>query len=493
MDLHQRIALGLGVVAASLASGMAAAKESLVVPEVTASVVDPASGAADQGVQVELLVQAGKIKDFQSLGATTTDSSGRATFPAQPVEDLKSLRLEFSWEGATELPRRTIVYHAKVKKGGKSPQGKWGRPDKPKVQYLIEGQADGDCSNLLGLQSGEGSLQITLRRPATYLECKDPEFKFGDLTHIGSRKINKGKINFFSFGDDVRLGQSFYDEVGNSPENPVLQDQFVGQYVQQLIDRIGAGSDNPELKFRVRVIDADVLNAFALPGGYVFVYRGLLEAAETEAELVGVLAHEVAHVTSRHGTEGMTSAIAKVLGALVAGEIVASQIKGDDDTVRELVKGLIFTGTEFWILGGTRKREAEADHLGAQYAWNAGYDPRGLASFFGKFQQARGYKQTRLEQFFSDHPNDDVRIRDVTRKVDYFLPPRQGLIVSSEDFKHMKSRLGQLPPAQASGELAANALFSTFKAENEKLILNELQRYLETEGTEQTESEETEE
>jgi peptidase M48-like protein len=470
--------------------GAAFGKDVLVLPELRASVVDSDGGGAAAGIGVEVQAQTDKGKEYSSLGEATTDASGSATFPSQAVPDIKSLRVAFSWEDAKGVPRRTIVFQAKIKKGGKTTQGKWARVDKPKAQYVAEGEADGDCSNLFAVESGDGRLHITLRRPKTYLACEDPDFKFPDLAKIGSRKINKGKINFFSFNDDMRLGQNFYNEVGASPENPVLQDQAVASYVQNLIDRIGKASDNPDLHYSVRVIDADVLNAFALPGGYVFVYRGLLEAADTESELVGVLAHEIAHVTSRHGTEGMTSAIAKVLGAILAGEIVASQIKGSNDTVRELVKGLIFTGTEFWILGGSRKREAEADHLGAEYAWNAGYDPRGLATFFEKFTQKRGYKQTRLEQFFSDHPNDEERIREVTRKVDYFLPPREGLIVSSAEFKAMKARLSKLPPPTASGELAANALMGTFKAENEKLILTELKQYLDTEGTEEKKSSE---
>jgi predicted Zn-dependent protease len=235
---------------------------------------------------------------------------------------------------------------------------------------------------------------------------------------------------------------------------------MVQTYVQNLVERIGKASDMPDLKFTVQVIDADVLNAFALPGGYVFVYRGLIEASENESELAGVLSHEIAHVTSRHGTEGMTSAIAKVVGATILGGIAANKLGGDDVLVKSLISGVVMTGTQFWILGGTRKREAEADHLGAEYAWRAGYDPRGLGDFFKTLSASRDAKQTRMDQFFSDHPNDEERVKANARDTGYFLPPKSDLIVSSAEYTAVKARLKGMAPSQASGEIAADALFS---------------------------------
>jgi beta-barrel assembly-enhancing protease len=476
------LALVLATIAAAAFAGAdARAAEVLILPQISAVVLDADTGQPAAGVTVEALFQSGKSKELRSLGSAVTDASGRAELPTLKVSDPKTLRLELSWD-VPGLPRRTVAHEAKLKKGSKSPLGRMAKPDRGKSGYVLESKREGDCSNLLSVRSSEARIELSFRRPETYLACTDSGFKFGDLASIGARKINKG-LNFFSMRDDIRMGQSFFNEMGKSPENPILNDREVTGYVQGLVDRIAAASDSPDLQFTVRVIDADVLNAFALPGGFIFVYRGLIEAAETEAELAGVLAHEVAHVTSRHGTEAMTSAIAKIVGAMIAGEIVADQMKGSSAEVKEVVKALILTGTEFWILGGSRKREAEADHLGAQYAWKAGYDPRGLATFFEKVSQARGHQQTRLEQFFSEHPNDDARIREVSRKVDYFLPPRPGLVVSSDEFLSVKRRLSGIAVVKATGEIAAQALFASLKAENERLLLTEVMRHFDEADT----------
>ena len=461
-------------VALALLGGIAHAGDTLFLPPVDALAVDAETGTPAAGVRIEIL--AGKDKSLNSIATIQTDADGKATLPIQTLGEAKNMRLSVAWD-VPGYPTRTIIADAKLKKGSKTSGGKLVRPDKVKAAYVIDGQTGGDCSNVLNVRGDDSMLEVTFRRPGSYLTCDDAQFKFTDLEAIGSRKINKGKVNFFSLGDDAQMGQSFYNELGASPENPPLKDPMVQAYAQNLIDRIGKASDMPDLKFTVQVIDADVLNAFALPGGYVWVYRGLIEASENESELVGVLAHEVAHVTSRHGTEGMTSAIAKVVGATILGGIAADQLGGNDELVEGLISGLVMTGTQFWILGGTRKREAEADHLGATYAWRAGYDPRGLGDFFKTLSASRNGKQTRMEQFFSDHPNDDERVKANSRDTGYFLPPKSDLIVSSPEYLAVKARLKGMAPAQASGAIAADALFSSFKAANQRLMVKEVQAY----------------
>ncbi len=473
---------------AAVALGLLAAAPSVraadrwLVPEVTATVRDQGTGRPAAGVEVALLARGGKRGDAEPLAAATTGPDGRAVLPERTVDRLRYLDLAFSWSGEGR-PRRTVRYEIRVKKGGKSPRGRLIEPAKEQASYLVGNEAGGDCTNLFSVRASAAAIAVTFDRPETYLACAEPDFKFPDLL-TQKRDLNKGKLNLYSFDDDQRMGREFFDQLGSAPEQPLLEDPQVADYVQDLVDRLGRASDMPELRFRVRVIDADVLNAFALPGGYLFVYRGLIEATETESELVGVLAHEVAHVTSRHGTEGVTSAIGKVVAALALGEILASEVS-DDETVRELIATAALAGTQFWIMGGNRKREAEADHLGAQYAWRAGYDPRGLASFFDQLSRERGRRQTRLDQLFSDHPNDQARVANVGRSVDYFLPPKDSLVVSSPAYLAVKERLARLPPPRVAGEVAANALFASFKAANEELLQAEILGHLAEEAGEE--------
>lgn len=458
----------------TLAAAGPVAAASLVVPEIAVTVVDHETGRPLAGVDVALLVREGKRDDYSRLSAATTGADGRARFAPTPAGDLGFFAVEVSWP-ELERPRRGVVYQAKAKKGEKTAGGRLARPGKTKALYELGDSLEGDCENLFSADERGSAIEVVFRKPANYSECQGVHFKHADVANVGLRDINHGALNLYSFNDDRAMGRQFVDSLG--PEQPLLDDPLVTGYVVDLVQRIGRASDLPDLEYQVQVIDADVLNAFALPGGYVFVYRGLLEATENESELVGVLAHEIGHVTGRHGTEGVTSAMGKMVGAMVIGGLLAEELT-DNESAQELIQGVVMAGTNFWVLGGTRKREAEADRLGAQYALRAGYDPRGLATFFDKLAAGRGHQGSRLDTLFSDHPRDEVRVANVGEMVDYFLPRRDGLIVSSPEYEKVKRRLAELPPPKMAGETAANALFSSFKAANEQLVWGEFLEYL---------------
>jgi hypothetical protein len=460
------------VALAILAAPAGAAKE-LTLPELSVAVVEAATGQPAQDVAVELMIKEGKRDGYDVLETARTDGRGRAVFASLGEHEVKFVGLRFSWQ-EPERPGRAVVYEWKAKKG----KGRVAEPGKTRAFYLLaSGAAEGDCENLFALAEGGDALELTFHRPRIYAECRDTHVKHADIGKVGQRNLNAGSFNLFSFDQDVAMGRQFVDGMG--PEQPVLDDPLVSSYVTDLVQRIGRGSDLPDLQYHVQVIDADVLNAFALPGGYVFVYRGLIEATDTESELVGVLAHEIAHVTGRHGTEGVTSAMGKMALAMVAGGLLAEEIS-DDEKAQQLVLAAAMTGTNLWVMGGTRKREAEADRVGAQYALRAGYDPRGLASFFGKLKAAGGHESRRIDVLFSDHPSDDQRIASVGEMIDYFLPPEGGLVVSSPEYERVKERLATLPPAKMAGETAANALFGAFQSVNEEIMWGSFLDYLES-------------
>ncbi len=469
MNRKQFAALLIALLGIQSWAASARAATEFIIPPVSVIVLDHETRQTVAGTEALLMVQTKKGADLKIVARAKTDGRGMASFPQQQARNLKAVRIRFNWD-EPGLPRRTMEYQFKAKKGGKAGNARIVKQGKHFARFRTNTDRGGDCRNLFQFQGAVDRIQIVFRQPDSYLACQDVKFKFANLDEIGQRNINKGKINFFSFDEDVSMGLKFFQQLNSTAQHPLVQDPVVQSYAENMIQRIVKASDMPYVPYQVRVIDADILNAFALPGGFVFVYRGLIEATENEGELAGVLAHEVAHVTSRHGTEGMTSAIGKVLVAVAAGEILAGQIKGNNREVKDLVRGLAMMGTQFWILGGTRKREAEADHLGATYAWKAGYNPRGLATFFDKLAQERGRKQTRLDKFFSDHPNDADRIAAVDREVGYFLPPKQGVVENSPEYLEVKRRLARMPPAAVRGQPAAQAIMSSFKSANESFF-----------------------
>ncbi|CAM2010870.1 M48 family metallopeptidase [Acanthopleuribacter pedis] len=429
-------------------------------------------------VEVRLAQRRGFTLNYKTIAVGQSDQRGRVFFPSQKLKNARWLVLTFIWH-PPGLAERVLVYEIGTRKGEKSPRGRLLRTDKQKSGYVLgTGLPQGDCNNLFSIEeqgnSADKTWRIRLKPARSYSDCQelgDPIDRYAD---IGKRNINKGNLNLYKFDDDVRMGKQFFQQLEATPENPPLRDPYINEYIETMVQRIGKNSDMPDLDYTVTVIDADVLNAFAVPGGYVFVYRGLLEDVETEAELAGVLAHEIAHVTGRHGTEGVTSAIGKVTLGMIAGQVVAEQAKDQEALVQQVVAGLIGAGTQFWIVGGTRTREAEADKLGAQYAARAGYDPRGIATLFDRWSKKKGKPQTRIDTLFSDHPSDGERVAAVTRDVAYFIPVTDDMVTSSKAFHAMKRRLKQLPPSQAQGQAAGNALFSTFQRVNQEIIGREI-------------------
>jgi predicted Zn-dependent protease len=246
---------------------------------------------------------------------------------------------------------------------------------------------------------------------------------------IGKRDINKGQIQFYSLDREAAVGRQLAAEIDRSSR--FVNDPLVTEYVNRVAQNIVINSD-AKVPFAIRVIDSTDVNAFALPGGHLYVHRGLIEAADNEAELAGVIAHEVAHVTARHGMEqaskGELFNIASIplifLGGL--GGYIAQQAFG--------------LAVPLGFLKFSRGAEKEADRLGAQYMWAAGYDPNAMISFFEKLQAKEKNKPGTLAKVFSTHPMTGDRIKEVTQLVARF-PERGEYQLSSSEFGQIKSRV----------------------------------------------------
>jgi predicted Zn-dependent protease len=225
---------------------------------------------------------------------------------------------------------------------------------------------------------------------------------------------------------------------------PEVEDEKLTSYVQNLAKTIAENSDL-KVPIKVTVLDSMEINAFALPGGFLFVNSGLINKAESESELVGVLAHETAHAAARHGARLMKRAnIANIVfqAAQVAAIIFTGGAVGIG-TYYALQYGFYGLGMilDLTLLGVSRDYEAEADQLGAQYAWQAGYDPKGFITFFDKMASEEGYVKS--ASFFRTHPPFLERIISTFSEITY-LPPRTDLRMDTSAFGEARKRVGEL-------------------------------------------------
>jgi predicted Zn-dependent protease len=264
------------------------------------------------------------------------------------------------------------------------------------------------------------SSQKSLTKP---LDKKD------DPTLIGKRDINKGSIQFYSIEKEVAIGRQLAAEVDRSSK--IINDPLVTEYINRVAQNIVLHSDS-KVPFTIKVVDSQEVNAFALPGGFLYVNRGLLEAADNEAEVAGVIAHEIAHVAARHGMEQASKG--ELFNYLSIPLIFFGGIGG------YAIRQGLGLAVPLTFLKFSRGAEKEADRLGAQYMWAAGYDPNALITFFEKLQAKNKKKPGTLSKLFSTHPMTGDRITEVRELVARF-PDRGEYQLSSSEFGQVKSRI----------------------------------------------------
>jgi beta-barrel assembly-enhancing protease len=246
---------------------------------------------------------------------------------------------------------------------------------------------------------------------------------------IGKRDINNNQINFYSLEKETALGRRLAAEFDR--EARFVTDPLIQEYVNRVGQNIVLHSD-AKVPFTIKVVDTEEVNAFALPGGFFYVNKGLILEAESEAEVAGVMAHEIAHVAARHGVEQASK------GALANyASIPLIFLGGWGGYAIRQAAGL---AVPIGFLKFSRGAEEEADSLGVQYLWSAGYDPHAMVSFFEKLQAKDSKKPGKVSQFFGTHPATGDRIEKVSALVARF-PDRTEYAVSSSEFDQVKSRL----------------------------------------------------
>jgi predicted Zn-dependent protease len=262
-----------------------------------------------------------------------------------------------------------------------------------------------------------------------------------DPTMIGKRNINKGLWGKLAAGTDkeVREGRMLAAEVDK--EAKFIDDPLITEYVNRVGQNLVLHSD-AKVPFTIKVIDSDEVNAFALPGGFFYVNKGLLLAADNEAELAGVMSHEIAHVAARHAMENEKK-MQMIDYGMLAGMILGGGIIGN---VLYQGGGLI-EGLSF--LKFSRGAEEEADKLGVQYMWAAGYDPNAMATMFEKLEAKNKKKPGTIARMFATHPQPPDR-RAAAISLAARFPEREEYVISSSEFQRVKNRLLRLSNARAS-------------------------------------------
>jgi beta-barrel assembly-enhancing protease len=262
-----------------------------------------------------------------------------------------------------------------------------------------------------------------------------------DPSMIGKRNINKGVIARMSGSSEkeVRLGRELAAEVDRQAK--FIDDPMVTEYINRVGQNIVLHSD-AKVPFTIKVIDSDEVNAFALPGGFFYVNKGLLLAADNEAELAGVMAHEIGHVAARHAMENQTKATFLEYLAL-GGSIFLGGIPG---MIYQNTAGLGLLGA---FMKFSRSAEEEADKLGVQYMYAAGYDPTAMATMFEKLEAKNKKKPGLIARAFSTHPAPPERRASALALAARF-PEHEEYVISTSEFQRVKGRLLRLSNARAS-------------------------------------------
>jgi len=261
---------------------------------------------------------------------------------------------------------------------------------------------------------------------------KRPKGAKKDVEAIGERQVGRGP-NFYSIEKEIALGKRLAQDVER--HSKIVDDPVIAEYVNRVGQNLVRNSD-AKVPFTIKLIDSADVNAFALPGGFFFVNSGLMLRAESESELAGVMAHEIAHVAARHGTRQATKA-----QLVNFATIPLLFIGGWTGYGIYQAAGFLIPMT---FLKFSRGMESEADFLGVQYLYKSGYDPTSFIDFFEKMLADEKRRPGTMSKLFRSHPPHGSRIRKTQKTIEQILPGKAEYVVNTSEFLQVKERLEQL-------------------------------------------------
>jgi beta-barrel assembly-enhancing protease len=256
-----------------------------------------------------------------------------------------------------------------------------------------------------------------------------------DINAIGNRNVGcgRGVGNWYSVESQISMGREYAQQVDSSSK--LIKDPVITEYVNRVGQNLVRNSDS-KVPFTIKVVDSDQINAFALPGGFFYVNTGLILAADNEAELAGVMSHEIAHVAACHiareQTRGTLAQLASIPLIMVGGGI---------GLAAQEAAGLALPIT---FLKFSRGFEAEADYLGLQYLYKSGYDPQAFTAFFEKIEAQEKKKPGTLSKTFDSHPPTPDRVEKSQEEIEKLLPPQPTYKVDTSEFQDVKARLARI-------------------------------------------------
>src|ERR1700704_6215662 len=273
--------------------------------------------------------------------------------------------------------------------------------------------------------------QQTGSQPVQQKDTVTPKNSKEDVEAIGNRNVGKG-MNLYSLEREISLGKSLAQEVERSSK--LIDDPVVTEYVNRVGQNLVRNSD-ARVPFTIKVIDSDEVNAFALPGGFFYVNSGLILRAQEESELAGVMAHEISHVTARHGTKNATK------GELMQLATIPLILLGPGGWAGYGIYQGLNLAIPITYLKFSRDAEREADFLGLQYMYKAGYDPNSYVTFFERIQADEKRQPGTIPKIFSTHPPTPERIANTQKEIARILPAKAEYVVTTSEFDTVKSRL----------------------------------------------------
>ena len=258
-----------------------------------------------------------------------------------------------------------------------------------------------------------------------------------NIDAIGNRNVgcNKGAGNWYSLEKQVAMGQQYSQQIEHGVK--LISDPVVTEYVNRIGQNLVRNSDS-KVPFTIKVIDTDEINAFALPGGFFYVNSGLLLAADNEAELAGVMAHEIAHVAACHVAREQTRSNIVNLASIPLIFVPGGW------AVYEATQVAMGIGVPLTFMKFSRNFESEADFLGMEYMYKTGYDPQSFISFFEKIEAQEKKKPGAIAKAFSSHPMTPDRVKAAQQEMATVLPPRDEYVLNTSEFDQVKARLASI-------------------------------------------------